>query len=729
MNLSLRRANRLVWAVLVVLGGCSREKAPPERVGETGEALKDLSSVAVGRGFDRALDLDREDCFARDSTSGTRVSLWEGTGFSVYTADELGPRLSTAIQVGVKVQAIEGNFGAETEQRIGPSGEQGHFVMLARYTARNEDAGPIKAAAAVCGQVASNSRNGLEDFVSTCGDRYLVHKVFGGHVLISWRRDTSRAAVDELMGSMLGARTVGATLDPQVNLATLKAQGLGKEEVFIEASGVPFGPTPVPLPNGNQGHTVASAHSYLKALAQTNVSSFPQVVDYSLARYSVADIDSCLSFTGRQSALDQREWTCVDDRLTELAATRDGEGDLAHLQDRFELHRLALTVQLPANRVVFNTVSQSRCSIDADGDPALESSGPCQEQALRDFVKFFEACTVRSAEVLTECRKNVLGDVLSCAAFEAKDCKLPQMALSDGTVVTCDEAGVNAALADVIPYQVLPPFTPHPAPGGTFVAPLVLQFGETGGPINIPGVSTKTDLCGITAVTGGLHESFTTVEAWGLDWIVWIEAKSPDRDKQISLEVTCVKFENFYHLNGGTHSFLGSRATPIPVANGAGHLEYLRQQGNPMLLGWLGYLDEPASTMQVTNPDSTGFGKYVSRDLFPFSSTEPILAAYSIQSNRPQSGLAPGGTLMDPTQGSGRRAFIELSNRSAADMSQPLIDNAFCYLVGFSGRYFNTNDSVRISTSDGFTTLTVSTPLAKDRNPGAIAQCAIFDQY
>ena len=69
MNLSLQRANRLgwgVWAVLVVLGGCAREKAPPARVGEIEEALKDLSSLPVGRGFDRALDLDREDCFARD---------------------------------------------------------------------------------------------------------------------------------------------------------------------------------------------------------------------------------------------------------------------------------------------------------------------------------------------------------------------------------------------------------------------------------------------------------------------------------------------------------------------------------------------------------------------------------------------------------------------------------------------------------------------------------------
>ncbi|MDP1830249.1 MAG: hypothetical protein Q8L48_43695 [Archangium sp.] len=718
------------WCVLaaMVLAGCAREGAPPVRVAQTEEALRDLSSVAVGRGFDRALDVDREDCFARDRASVTAVRLWEGTGFTLFTANELATKLRTAIQVGVKVEATEGNFGSPTALRIGPSGEESHFVMLARYTARNEDAGPIRAAAATCAQVASKSQNGVEDFVSTCGDRYLAHKVFGGHVLISWRRDTSRGAVDEVMGSMFGARTFGATLDPQVNLATLKAQGLGQEEVFIEAAGVPFGPTQVTLPSGNPGFSVESALSYLADLARANVGSFPRVVDYSMARYSVADIDSCLAFTGRQSALPEAEWACVYDRLTELADTRDGEGDLAHLRDRYEVHRLALTEQL--SRVVFNTVPQSRCAVDTDGDPALEKSGPCQEQALRDFVKFFEACTVRSAEVLAECRNPVLADVLSCAAFEAKGCKLPQTTLSDGSVVTCDEAGVNAALADVIPYQVLPPFSPPPPPS-TFVPPLVLQFGETGGPIQIPGVSTTTDLCGITAMSGGLHGSVAMLEAWSPDWMVWVQADSKDRDRQVSIEVTCVKFENFHHLNGGTHAFTESRLTSnIPAANGGPpHEQYLLDPGNPMLGGFWGYLDEPSTAMQVTNPDWTGFGKYVARDLFPFASTRPVLMAYSITANPPQSGQDPGGTLMDPNRSSGKAAFIELSNRLANNMSAPLKSNAFCYLVGVSGRYFNTSDSVRISTSDGFTTLSVSTPLFRDRNPGAIAQCALFDQY
>jgi hypothetical protein len=62
-------------------------------------------------------------------------------------------------------------------------------------------------------------------------------------------------------------------------------------------------------------------------------------------------------------------------------------------------------------------------------------------------------------------------------------------------------------------------------------------------------------------------------------------------------------------------------------------------------------------------------------------------------------------------------------------MSASLMPNAFCYLTGLSGRYFNTSDAVRISTSEGFSTLIVSTPLAKDRNPGAVVQCAQFDQY
>jgi hypothetical protein len=396
------------------------------------------------------------------------------------------------------------------------------------------------------------------------------------------------------------------------------------------------------------------------------------------------------------------------------------------LKDRFELHKLALNEQL--SRVVFNTVPQSRCAVDADGDPALEKSGPCQEQALRDFVKFFEACTVKSADALSECRDPVLADVLSCSAFEAKGCTLPQMTLSNGTVVSCDEEGVLAALADVIPYQVLPPFTPTPPPG-TFVPPLVMQFGPTRA-FTVPGVSTGTDLCGITAVSGGLHESQASVETWGPDWVVIVSPLSPDRDKQVSIEVTCVKFENFHHLNGGTHTVSGNMVSVIPWFNGAGHTEFLRAQGNPVLVGWFGYIDHSLTDIQVTNPDATGFGLYNGTDSFPFASTNPLVVAYSIQANPPRSGADPGGTLMNPTPGqaSGKRAFLGMS-RSPDTMSVPLLSNAFCYLTGLSGRYFNTSDSVRISTSDGFSTLSVSSPLTKDRNPGAIAQCAQFDQY
>ena len=633
----------------------------------------------------------------------------------------------------MKVDVAEQPFGRLTAVRFAPSGEQSHFVMLARYTARKEDAGPIRAAAGTCTQVGSKSQNGVEDFVSTCGDRYLAQKVFGGHVLISWRRDTSRSAVDELMGSMLGARTFGATLDPRLNLATLKSQGLGPEEVFIEAAGVPFGPSKVTLPAGYPGFTVESALEYLDALARANVGSFPRVVDYSMASYSVANIDSCLAYTGQQSALPEAEWACVYDHLTELADGRDGAGDLAHLNDRYEVHRMALMDQLPAGRVVFNTVLQSRCAVDADGDPDLEKSGPCQEQALRDFVKFFEACTTRSAQVLRECRVDVLGEVLSCADFEAKDCRLPQTTLSDGTVVTCDEAGVNAALADVIPYQVLPPFTPPPAPG-RFVPPLVLQFGDTGGRIaRIPGVSTTTDLCGLTAVSGGLHLSHAGLEAWGPDWVIGVGAATTDRDRQVSVEVTCVKFENFHYLNGGSHAFSDSRFNSnIPVLNGGSAFEeYLLDPGNPILGGWYFYLDEPSSTMQVTNPDWTGFGKYVSRDLFPLISTHPILMAYSIKGNPPLSGLAPGGTLMDTTpEGFRQNGPCPVSPALVCEhWRRSLQRNSFCYLTGVSGRYFNTSDSARISISDGLTTLIVSTPLLKDRNPGAIAQCVSFDQY
>jgi hypothetical protein len=602
-------------------------------------------------------------------------------------------------------------------------------MLLARYTARRQEVSDIRDVLAACQNLPADSQNAIEDFVTACGDRYLSEKVYGAHVLISWRRDSSRVAVDELMGSMLGARTFGATLDPLTSLLALEAKGLGREEVFIEASGVPFEPREVTLPSGQAGFTVESAREYLEKLAQANVGWFAAVTDYSMARYEVSDVDSCLALTGRQSALPEAEWACVAGHITALSDVRDGAGDLAFLKDRYEVHKLALTEQ--ASRLTFNTVPQSRCAVDADGDPDLERSGPCQEEALQNFVKFYEACTERSAQVLSECRDRVLPQTQSCAAFEASGCVLPTMRLSNGTVVTCDEAGVNAALADVVPYQVHPPFSPAPAPG-TFQPPLVLQFSlPTRRARKIPSVSTATDLCGITGVSGGLHRSSATVEAWGPDWMVTLSPGSPDPDKQVSLEVTCVKGSNFHYLNGGSYAVTDSRATFMPDLNGSGHTESLLDPGNPMLGGWINYLDEPATTLYVTNPDSTGFGQFFGKDLFPFVSTEPILLAYTIQANAPRSGAQPGGSLMDPALGqpSNTSAYIELTNRSPSRMSVPLRPNSFCYLTGLSGRYFNSSDSARINTSDGFTTLAVTTPLTKDRNPGAIAQCVLFDQY
>lgn len=720
--------NSRFWLLVLamVVGACARQ-APSEEIERKSEMLRDVSSMAVGRGYDRALELEREDCFARDAAMATPVQLWEGTGFSVFTENELGPKLTTAVRVGVKV-ASERPFGESIGAQIGSSGELPHFAMLARFTARREESGSIRAASAACALVPSNSRNGAEDFVSTCGDRALSQKVYGAHVLVTWRRATTRPTVDELMATMFGARTVGATLDPLVNLAALSAQGLGKEEVFIETLGVPFAPTPVALPRGGTGFTVDSTRAYFLALAQNNVNSFSRVVDYSMVRFSTTDIDLCLAETRRQSALDDRDWVCVGDHIDQLADARDGEGDLGHLRDQYELHRLALNEQLPAGRVVFNTVPQARCQVDLDGDPELERSGPCQEQALTDFVKFFENCALLSSRKVTECRSTVLPDVLTCRDFEGAGCLPVQATLSDGTVVGCDEAGVNAALGDVIPYQVRPPFTPQTPPTG-FTPPLVLQFGEMSVATPIAGVSAATDLCGITGVSGGLHESNASVwvDSAG-EWLVINESTLADRDRKASIEVTCVKLENFFYLNGGSAPSVPTTKVvhTVPLANGAKPYEqYVFDQGNPMLSGWNDYLDEPTTSIYLNNPDSTGLGRYFGRDLFPLVSTWPSVTSFSINANAPRSGLEAGGSLVDVSQTSGYWAY----GNSSSGTSIGLRLDAFCYFVGLSGRYFNVSDSARITTSDGFKQLSVSTPLNKDRNPGAKVQCAYFDRY
>jgi len=709
---------------------CARQSAPPASVLQRTEALRNLSTVAVGSGYDRARDVELPACFERGTTTVTPVREWLGAGFPLFTVGELETRVRTAIGVGVKIESRERKFTESTAQHIDTSKEASYFMLLARYTARKETAGDLWKPGSPCANLPSNSQNGIEDFVSACGDRYLAEKVYGGHVLISWRRDTSRAQVDDLMGTMLGARRLGATVDPLANLTALEAKGLGREEVFVEASSsFPLRPKLVPLPNGQLGYTVESAREFLEELARVNVTWFAEVTDYSLAPYTVAEADTCLAVTGQRSTLTEPEWSCVENRITELADLRDGAGDLAFLQDRYELHKLALNEQ--SSRLTFSTVPQSQCAVDADGDPDLERSGPCQLATLEHFVKFYEECTDRSAQTLGHCREQVLPQTQSCSDFEASGCTPPKMTLSNGTVVKCDEAGINAALADVVPYEVTPPFTPATTPG-TFVPPLVMQFRADSMIIRqIPGVSTATDLCGITGVSGGLGSASLTVEAWGPDWMVMVIDLNTDPDKRASLEVTCVKFSNFYHLNGGSHSISDSSSTPVPDLNGSGYSTTLHAPGNPVFGGWLSYLDEPATTLFVTNPDSSGFGKLFSTDLFPFASSTVYPFTYTLQTNQPRSGRSAGGSLMDPTTGklSNLSASIELTNRSPANMSRALSNDAFCYLTGISGRFFNSSDSVRISTSNGFTTLTVTTPLTKDRNPGAIAQCALFDQY
>jgi hypothetical protein len=119
-NASFREWNVLIALVLV---GCSRAGAPPVGVAQSPEALRDLSVVPIGGGYDRARDLATSACFVRDPAVVTPIQLWEATGFTLFTAGELQTRLRTAIQVGVKVESAERRFGESTAERAASSPE------------------------------------------------------------------------------------------------------------------------------------------------------------------------------------------------------------------------------------------------------------------------------------------------------------------------------------------------------------------------------------------------------------------------------------------------------------------------------------------------------------------------------------------------------------------------------------------------------------------------------
>ncbi len=703
------------------------QEAPPPsaRAEAAAQQLKDLSYTALGRGYDRALDMERADCFQRGPKTVTPINEWEAYGYLVTSDWELSTLISAAPKIGVKIQAVELSFGASTKEEIKRGSERGHYVMLARYTSHAEVAGQVTGYEPVCNNMPSNSANNVEDFVSLCGDSYLKEKIYGGHVLISWKRNSNSTSVDSAIGLNFGATAMGANVNVEVNLEKLVKANYGNEEVYLEVSGMPFLPTPVQLPSGNFGFTIESTLKYLQQVAQSANGSTPQftrVVDYSLERQTIAEMDACLFATARTAGMKETEWDCVHERLKELVEVRDGTGSHSDLENDFLRHKLAVDEYLPRGRLIFNTVPQTQCAKDHDGDPDLEVSGPCQAEALQHFVEFYAACKEASEKQVQLCRGNVLGSVSLCDDFEMQ-CGVPMAMLPSGPVL-CDEAGLTQAKNSVIPYTVSLP-TVTPPPGGRFTAPLVVTFAETPRRA-IPNVSASTHLCGITGVSGGLHDSTVLLEPSGSDWVIEVINGSRDADKAVNVEVTCVSLNNFVFLNGGTANPARSESVIVPALNGAAPFKaYLTNPGQPSLLGWVRYLSEPQTSLSVTNPQATGYGLYFGFDLFPFTSTNVRVGTSDIQANPSSSGIAGGQVVFPsgmPTVG------LLHNNRSTALNAFPLVNDAFCYLTGLKGMFYNANDGVRISKSNGMTTLLATTPLSRDRNPGASAQCMLFDR-
>ncbi len=492
----MHKMNTLSLSCLVAalaFASCAKQKQANETANQKSELLPDVSGLTIGQGYDRALSRARNSCFAREAAATTSLQQWSATGFTAFNADEVPTRIRTAIGVGPQVAVQEGNLGIETAAEVGPSSETPYVVMLSRFDARAEQAGPIRGAGSACRHVPNDTANGLADFVTTCGDVSLERRIFGGHVLLSWRRDSRRPAVDALVSSLFGATTVGATLDPVASLQALLSQGFDSEMLVVETSGMPSQPSTVVLPSGGRGMTVHAALEYFKRLTFSAVTSFPQVVDYTTRRYDMRHVDLCLAETGRASTVGEDEWACVHNHLTDLVESRDGVGNAYEQWQRYVAHKHAYEHYRTEGRLVFATVPQSRCAGDFDGDSNFETSGPCQEELLLSFVKFYEACSEGSTRRLSDCRNDVLGTVNTCADFEAKDCRLPEYSLSNGHTVTCDESGVNAALADVVGYQVRPPFTPQTPPPGSPPQVTVFELNSMGrGTVDLDtGFSTR----------------------------------------------------------------------------------------------------------------------------------------------------------------------------------------------------------------------------------------------
>ncbi len=722
-------------------GGCSRvdNKPTPPRSEDSvsRSALLDLSPYPVGRGYDRGLNQVRSECFERKSPTTVPVNEWNASGFSLFKSYETKFKIQNATKVGVKVEGVESTFGLSTSREVGTSGESELYVALARFTSHTESAGSVTGAVQpLCAALPNFSTNGLEDFVSGCGTDFLDTKTYGGHVLIAFRRDRTRQSVSESIATSLGAKTPEATINISNNLTQLVNMGLSDEEFLLETSGMPFPPTPETLPDGGSAFTVRSTLAYINAVADAGIARFAQVTDYSLRPFDTSEMNVCLdkAIPRRQVRMTQADWQCIHGEIVAVADLRDGWGERRASDELFEEYKLAVDEYLPDNRLEFATVPQETCPIDADGDPVLEVSGPCQQGRLVNAVNTWSTCTTLATTGLADCRANVLGLVNTCADYVAKSCGIPSTTLPSGAVVSCSEEGLEAVRASVIGYTVRPPLQPPP-PTGTFRPVRKFDVSDTvsaaGQFFEIP--NSKDDYCAMTGISGALHEARAWVRPGSSgNWIVSVISPNQDPFSRVKLEVSCVRAENFFFLNGGSALPVIPEFPIADLANGGNPSSIpFANPGFPVLLGFDWYYEEPQTRVGVLGPFPLGPSKTEVRDLFPLVSVEPVVGAYFVSANPNGSGVQVGGTAVFGRDFGSDQATNGWPTRDltqAAVFLQSTPRDAFCYLVEVGGRFFNQNDAVRISTSDGSNRIISDTIVnGRDRNPFGRAQCLKYD--
>lgn len=709
----------VVCVVFAVSGSCAKSERASKPGVSTERLLPDTSFVPLGRGLDRAKGTAVNSCFVREAPHVVPEHQWKASGFTAYTSKEVDSKLRTAVEVGLKVDSIESKLGERAGEAVGDSGESPYFVALAQFRARTEWAGELRGESSSCRLVRPSGT--LEDFVNICGDVDLISKTYGGHVVLAWRRDPSRPAVDSLMAEMLGAATVGSTFDPLANLEALFNQGLGAEQLVLESFGMPVQAPTTTLPSGLTVISVRDALIYFKDVAGTNSQLFQRTVDHTTRQYTHEEVAMCL---GQAPAVSREDWVCIQNTLSALVELRDGVGESAFQRNQYEQHKLALQELVPDGRVVFNTVPQRRCATDDDGDPNLEASGPCQVKLLEQFIAFYEGCTTNSATRVMACR-NELDQVSSCADFESKGCTLPKLTLSNGQSVSCDENGINAALNDVVGYSVRPPFTPQ-----TSAAPVVsvFEFNDSNQGL-IPGVTTATHFCGLSGIRGGLHEaSFGVAPNSSGEWRATVNTAVGGYDKRVSLEVSCVEWSAFTRHSGGraewgSSHFIWTGTTGF--TNG-----FIDEAGVYTLLHMQHYLSEPQTSywLEELRRDSISF---FADEAFPFAASGATVGVAMIEGGTPSSGAAPAGTIAVPSNRLrfyGAFAQIDYATRDTTTSAVALSDSdVFCFVTGVSGHFYSASDSIHVDRSDGRITLVSTTPINKDRNPGAQVQCVRFD--